>query len=90
MKGRPLLALTILYGSKVIVADMTSTLILKRLSHGILEYRILPLLLGLVLQVILRSIAIPGCVECGREVLCPGGSVGRAQNAVFPFAVEPR
>ncbi len=55
-----LFALTVLYGSKVIVADMIGTLILKRLSPQILEYRILPLLLGLVLYVILRSIPILG------------------------------
>jgi hypothetical protein len=39
---------------------MVGTLILKRLSPQTLEYRILPLLLGLVLYVILRSIPMLG------------------------------
>ena len=55
-----LFVLTVQYGSKAIVADMVGTLILKRLSPQTLEYRILPLLLGLVLYVILRSIPMLG------------------------------
>jgi hypothetical protein len=57
-----LFALTVQYGSKAIVADMIGTLILKRLAPQSLEYRILPLLLGLVLYVILRSIPLLGWV----------------------------
>jgi cytoskeletal protein CcmA (bactofilin family) len=55
-----LFALTVQYGSKAIVADMIGTLILKRLAPQALEYRILPLLLGLLLYVILRSIPLLG------------------------------
>ncbi len=55
-----LFALTVQYVSKSIVADMVGTLILKRVSPQTLEYRILPLLLGLVLYVLLRSIPILG------------------------------
>jgi hypothetical protein len=55
-----LFALTVQYVSKAIVADMVGTLILKRVSPQSLEYRILPLLLGLVLYVLLRSIPILG------------------------------
>ena len=55
-----LLAVTFLYGSKVIVADLVGTLILKRLAPRAMKYRILPLLLGLVLYMILRSIPIVG------------------------------
>jgi hypothetical protein len=57
-----LLAVIVLYGSKVIVADLVGTLILKRLAPGTMKYRILPLLLGLVLYVVLRSIPILGWV----------------------------
>jgi cytoskeletal protein CcmA (bactofilin family) len=57
-----LLALAVQYGSKVIVADLVGTLILKRLAPGALEHRILPLLLGLVLYVVLRSIPVLGWV----------------------------
>lgn len=55
-----LFALSVLYGSKVIVAEMVGRLILKRISPQALEYRILPLLLGLVLYVVLRSIPLLG------------------------------
>jgi cytoskeletal protein CcmA (bactofilin family) len=58
--GFSLFALTVMYGSKVIVADMFGTLILKWLAPQALEYRIMPLLLGLVLYVILRSIPLLG------------------------------
>jgi hypothetical protein len=57
-----LLALTVLYGTKVIVADLVGSLILQRLSPRAMEYRILPLLLGLVLYVVLRCIPILGWV----------------------------
>jgi cytoskeletal protein CcmA (bactofilin family) len=55
-----LFALTVLYGSKIIVADMVGTLILKRISPQTPEYRILPPLLGLLLYVVLRSIPLLG------------------------------
>jgi cytoskeletal protein CcmA (bactofilin family) len=55
-----LFVVTVLYGSKVIVADLVGSLILKRLAPKAMEYRILPLLLGLVLYVVLRSIPILG------------------------------
>jgi hypothetical protein len=55
-----LFALTVLYGSKAIVADMVGRMLLKRLAPQALEYRILPMLLGLVLYVILRSIPYLG------------------------------
>lgn len=53
-------ALIVLYGSKAIVAVLVGELILKRVAPSSLEYRILPLLLGLVLYVALRSIPIMG------------------------------
>jgi hypothetical protein len=55
-------ALLVLYGSKVVVADMVGRLILKRLAPDALaaERRILPLVLGLVLYVLLRSIPLLG------------------------------
>jgi hypothetical protein len=62
MLALALLALTVLYGSKIIVADLVGSLILKRLAPGVMRYRILPLLLGLVLYVLLRSIPIAGWV----------------------------
>jgi len=55
-----LFALAVLYGSKAVVADMIGTFILKRVSPRALEYRFLPLLLGLALYVILRSIPLLG------------------------------
>jgi hypothetical protein len=55
-----LFVVTVLYGSKVIVADLVGSLILKRLAPRAMEYRILPLLLGLVLYVVLRCIPILG------------------------------
>jgi cytoskeletal protein CcmA (bactofilin family) len=53
-------ALIVLYGSKAIVAYLVGTLILKMLAPSVLEYRLLPLLLGLVLYVVLRSVPIVG------------------------------
>lgn len=67
--GYPALTLTlssfvliILYGSKVVVADMAGTLILKNVAPQVLDARrrFLPLLLGLVLYVILRSVPLLG------------------------------
>ena len=54
--------LIILYGSKVIVADMAGRLILRRVAPQVLDAkrRFLPLLLGLILYVILRSIPLLG------------------------------
>jgi hypothetical protein len=57
-----LLALAVVYGSKVVVAELVGGLILKRLAPRAMEYRILPLLLGLILYVVLRSIPILGWV----------------------------
>jgi cytoskeletal protein CcmA (bactofilin family) len=57
-----LLAVTVLYGSKIIVADLVGSLILKRLTPKAMKYRILPLLLGLILYVLLRSIPVVGWV----------------------------
>jgi hypothetical protein len=57
-----LFALAALYGTKVIVADLVGRLILKRLAPQRLDTArgILPLLLGLVLYVLLRSIPFLG------------------------------
>ncbi len=55
-------ALTLAYGTKVIVASLVGTLILKRLAPRALERPILPLLLGLVLYLLLRSIPVLGWV----------------------------
>jgi hypothetical protein len=69
-----LLALTIAYGSKVIVADLVGSLILKRLAPGVMKYRVLPLLLGLVLYVLLRSIPYVGwIIEAIVTILGLGG-----------------
>lgn len=69
------LALTVLYGSKVIVADLVGSLILKKLSPSAMEYRILPLLLGLVLYVVLRSIPILGWVIEGIVTILGLGAI---------------
>jgi cytoskeletal protein CcmA (bactofilin family) len=57
-----LFALAVLYGTKVIAADLVGTLILKRLAPQSLDTArgILPLLLGLVLYVLVRSIPFLG------------------------------
>jgi hypothetical protein len=57
-----LFALAVLYGSKVIVADLAGRLILKRLAPQSLDAArgILPLLLGLVLYLLVRSIPFLG------------------------------
>ena len=57
-----LFALAALYGTKVIVADLVGRLILKRLAPQSLDTArgILPLLLGLVLYVLVRSIPFLG------------------------------
>jgi hypothetical protein len=86
-----LLALTVAYGSKVIVADLVGSLILKRLAPGVMKYRILPLLLGLVLYVLLRSIPYVGWViEAIVTILGLGGiwlAARRRQPAVQVAAV---
>jgi cytoskeletal protein CcmA (bactofilin family) len=65
-----LLGLTILYGTKVIVADLVGSLILNRLAPRAMKYRILPLLLGLLLYVILRSVPVLGwMVEAAATLL---------------------
>ena len=67
--GYPALALTlssfvlvILYGSKLVVADLAGTLILKRVAPQMVDpqRRFLTLLLGLILYMILRSIPLLG------------------------------
>ena len=55
-------ALTVFFGSKVIVAYMAGKLILSRLAPRAAEYRILFLLLGVVLYILLRSIPTVGWV----------------------------
>jgi cytoskeletal protein CcmA (bactofilin family) len=55
-------ALVVFYGSKVIVADLAGTLILERLAPRAAKYKLLPLVLGLVLYVLLRSIPALGWV----------------------------
>jgi len=55
-------ALFVFYGSKVIVAHLAGTLILERLAPRAAKYRLLPLVLGLVLYVLLRSIPALGWV----------------------------
>jgi hypothetical protein len=57
-----LFALAVLYGTKVIAADLVGTLILKRLAPQSLDAArgILPVLLGLVLYVLVRSIPFLG------------------------------
>ena len=55
-------ALTVFFGSKVIVAYMAGKLILSRLAPRAAEYRILFLLLGVVLYILLRSIPTVGWI----------------------------
>jgi hypothetical protein len=55
-----LLILTVLFGSKVVVAELVGSLILTRLAPKVMKYRILPMLLGLVLYVVLRSLPYVG------------------------------
>ena len=55
-----LLILTVLFGSKVVVAELVGSLILSRLAPKVMTYRILPMLLGLVLYVVLRSLPYVG------------------------------
>jgi len=87
-----LLALTVLYGSIVIVADLVGSLILKRLAPGAMKYRILPLLLGLVLYLLLRSIPYAGSVIEGIVTILGLGAiwvaVRRRQSAPKPVAVD--
>jgi cytoskeletal protein CcmA (bactofilin family) len=60
--GLALLVVTIVYGSKIVVAYLVGSLILTRLAPKAMEYRILPLLLGLVIYVLLRTIPYAGPV----------------------------
>jgi hypothetical protein len=60
--GLALLVVTIVYGSKIVVAHLVGSLILTRLAPKAMEYRILPLLLGLVIYVLLRTIPYAGPV----------------------------
>jgi cytoskeletal protein CcmA (bactofilin family) len=55
-------ALTVFFGSKVIVAYLAGKAILGRVAPRVVQYRILLLLLGLVLYVLLRSIPTLGWV----------------------------
>ena len=50
------------YGTKVIVAFMVGTLILRRLAENSLKYKILPLLLGLLIYVLLAWVPFFGWV----------------------------
>lgn len=50
------------YGTKIIVAFLVGTLILRRLAPNSLQYKILPLLLGLVLYVLLAWLPYFGWV----------------------------
>lgn len=50
------------YGTKVIVAFMVGTFILKRLAENSLKYKILPLLLGLLIYVLLAWVPYFGWV----------------------------
>jgi hypothetical protein len=55
-------ALTVFFGSKVIVAYLAGSLILGRLAPKVAGYRFLLLLLGAVLYILLRSIPTVGWV----------------------------
>jgi hypothetical protein len=54
------LAVVVLFGSKATATYVVGTLILKRWAPTWLEYRVLPLLLGLVLYQVLRAIPLAG------------------------------
>jgi hypothetical protein len=55
-----LLAVMVLYGSKVIVAAMLATLAFERWAPRVLAYRAVPVLLGLFVYVLLRAIPYAG------------------------------
>jgi len=57
-----LFALLLLYGTKVIIGDLTGRAILGRLSQGLAESRVWPLILGLLLITFLISIPYLGPV----------------------------
>jgi hypothetical protein len=50
------------YGTKVIVAFLVGTIILRRLAPNTLQYKILPLLLGILIYVLLAWIPYFGWV----------------------------
>jgi hypothetical protein len=75
-----LFAVTVLYGSKIVVADLVGTLILRRLAPKALEYRILPLLLGLILYVVLRAIPTLGWVVDGIVTILGLGAIWLAMR----------
>ena len=85
-----LFALAVLYGTKVVVADLVGTLILKRLAPRSLDAArgILPLLLGLVLYVLVRSIPFLGlAVEVVVTVLGLGALWLALRHAPSPAPV---
>jgi hypothetical protein len=85
-----LFVLTVLYGTKVVVADLVGTLILKRLAPKSLDTArgILPLLLGLVLYVLVRSIPFLGlAVEVVVTVLGLGALWLALRHAPSPAPV---
>jgi hypothetical protein len=84
-----LLAVTVQYGSFVIVADLVGGLILKRLAPGVMKHRILPLLLGLVLYVLLRGIPVFGwALEVVVTLLGLGAIWIALRKGRLPEAVE--
>ncbi|MFN2291624.1 MAG: polymer-forming cytoskeletal protein [Anaerolineae bacterium] len=85
-------ALAVLYGSKAIVASLVGSLILKRLAPRSLRYRILPLLLGLVLYILLRSIPTLGwAIEVIVIILGLGAMWVALRQRYLPVAEqEPR
>jgi hypothetical protein len=85
-----LFALAVLYGTKVVVADLVGRLILNRLAHRRLDAArgILPLLLGLVLYVLVRSIPFLGlAVEVVVTVLGLGALWLALRHAPSPAPV---
>jgi hypothetical protein len=81
-----LLALTIMYGSKVVVVELVGSLILRRLAPGAMQYRILPLLLGLVLYLLLRSIPYAGSAIEGIVIILGIGAIWKAVRRQQPAA----
>jgi cytoskeletal protein CcmA (bactofilin family) len=85
-----LFALVVLYGTKVIVADLVGTLILKRLAPRSLDAArgILPLLLGLGLYVLVRSIPFLGlAIEVVATILGLGALWLTLRHAPSPAPV---
>jgi hypothetical protein len=69
--------------TKVIVAFLVGTIILSRVASGALQYRIVPLLLGLVIYVLLASIPYVGFIIGLVVTLLGLGAIWLSRKQVF-------